>query len=78
MFTLTIASVSKAVFEGKVESVTVPGTDGEMTVLSHHQPTITTLKEGKIIVREDKDTIKEYPLKSGILEVARNRATVLL
>lgn len=76
-FHLIIASVSEAHFEGPALSATFPGADGELTVLAHHEPFVTTLKKGTITVRGE-GMVKEFPVERGVLEVSGNRAVVLL
>ena len=41
--TLEILSPERTLFSGEVESVTLPGTLGEFTVLRHHAPLISSL-----------------------------------
>jgi F0F1-type ATP synthase epsilon subunit len=43
---IVIAKVDETLFEGEAQSLTVPGREGEKTVLGHHEPLITTLKPG--------------------------------
>ncbi len=76
-FQVTISQVSGLVFSGIAESVTVPGVDGEMTILAHHEPLISLLKKGTIVVIQ-KDTKEAYPITSGTLEVSNNQATILI
>ena len=76
-FHLTIASVGETHFDGPATSVTFPGSDGEFTLLAHHEPLVTTLKKGVITVREGGGT-KEISIQDGILECSNNRAIVLL
>lgn len=77
-FHLVIASVGETRFDGSAVSVTFPGSDGELTVLAHHEPFVTTLKRGTITVRESRESSKEFSIESGVLEVSGNRAVVLL
>jgi F-type H+-transporting ATPase subunit epsilon len=74
---IVIAKVDQVFFDGEAESLTVPGKEGEMTILGEHMPLVTTLKPGKIIVRE-KGSEKEFPVESGVLEVRHDGATVIL
>ena len=74
---LVIAKVGEVLFEGEARSVTVPGAEGEMTVLGEHMPLITTLKSGSIILRVAGE-VKEFPIDGGVLEVRRDGATVVL
>lgn len=76
---VVIAKVDENLFEGEAVSVTVPGVDGEMTVLSHHEPFITTLRPGTVTVRQLADIPSvEFQVESGILEVNGDGATVIL
>lgn len=75
---LTISQIDKVLFSGEAESVTVPGKGGEMTVLAHHMPLITTLNAGKIIVKQKEGEPKEYSLTSGFLEVGKNETVILV
>lgn len=76
---LTIARVDEVLFKGEAYSATVPGTAGEMTILSHHMPLVSTLKKGIIHVRESKDSAeKEFSIEKGVLEVTSEGATVIL
>jgi len=74
---LTITRISDPLFDGEAVSVIVPGSDGVLTVLAHHEPFISTLTSGKIRVRTT-DEMQEFDIESGILEVSNNQATVLL
>ena len=47
-FHLTIASVGETRFDGAAVSATLPTTAGEVTVLPHHEPLVSTLKPGTI------------------------------
>ena len=74
---IVIAKVDEVLFEGEAESLTVPGAAGEMTVLGHHEPLVTTLKPGIATIRAN-GTEKEFRIESGILEINPTGATVIL
>lgn len=78
MFKLTVAQVDKVVFGGQVTQVTCPGQDGILTVLSHHAPLVTTLKQGELRIVDDEGKIVHIPVAGGVLEVGSNEAIVLL
>jgi F-type H+-transporting ATPase subunit epsilon len=77
---LVIAKVNEIYFDGEATSVTLPGAAGELTVLGHHEPLITTLKEGVITVRADhlENGQVTFPITKGLLEVRSDGATVIL
>lgn len=73
-----IAQVNTVLFDGEAQSATVPAVDGEMTILPHHEPFITTLKEGTITVRPVNGPEQAFEIKKGVLEVSNNKTTILL
>ncbi len=77
-FHLTIASVGETRFDGAAVSATLPGTSGQFTVLAHHEPFVTTLKGGTIVVRLNDGEHKEFAIENGVLECSRSRVVVLL
>lgn len=73
---LEILTPDKKVFEGEVRSVTVPGTMGSFEILNNHAPIISTLDDGKLIVRgSGKEEV--YLIKGGVVEVLNNKVMVL-
>jgi F-type H+-transporting ATPase subunit epsilon len=75
---LTIARVDAPVFTGGVVSVTVPGTEGEMTLMADHEAIISVLKEGVITYRLPDNTAEIISVNQGTLEVRDNVATILI
>lgn len=77
MFNLTIISLKEILYDGFAVSVSVPGAEGELTVLKNHIPLITLLKFGQIKVKVDS---KEhlFNVQKGLLEVNQNRTTILV
>lgn len=74
---LTISKVDAPVFDGEVISAQLPGIDGDMTILADHQPLITPLRSGTIVVRtEDHD--ETFIVESGTVEISHNHATILI
>jgi F-type H+-transporting ATPase subunit epsilon len=75
---LTISRVDAPVFTGLITSVTVPGSEGEMTLLADHTPLMSALRAGNIIVRKEGGETETFPVTSGTLEVSHNTVTILL
>ncbi len=71
-----IVSQDRMVFEGDVDIVVLPGSAGEMGILPHHAPLLTTLKYGFIKVRQQgKEDI--FAVAGGVAEVQPQIVTVL-
>lgn len=77
-FRLVIASVSDTQFDGAAVSATMPGAAGEFTLMPHHEAFISTLKKGKILVKQSGGSQREFPIESGVVECSGSRVVVLL
>ena len=71
-----IVSQDRMVYEGDADIVVLPGMDGEMGVLPHHAPLLTTLKFGLIKVRA-KGEEQVFTVAGGVAEVQPEIVTVL-
>ena len=78
MFHLSIVTPEKIFYEAEVKSLTIPGSEGYLGVLTNHAPLITALKPGKIEFRDAEDKVRTLAVSSGFLEVSRNRANLLV
>jgi len=71
-----IVSQDRLVFEGDADIVVLPGTDGEMGILPHHSPLLTTLKFGFIKVRT-KEREDIFTVAGGVAEIQPDLVTIL-
>lgn len=84
MIHLTVLNLREKIFDGNVESVTIPGEVGELTILPNHVPLVTALKTGVISAlmakseRYEGEERKHFESKGGIFEFSNNEATILL
>ena len=76
MFNLSIIALDKKLYEGNSLSLTVPGIDGELTILTNHIPLITPLGKGKMKLKTEKEEIS-FQIKSGVLEIKPKKVMVL-
>ena len=74
--TLEVLTPDKAVFNGEITSVTVPGAVGSFEVLRGHAPIISTLTDGKVVIRAGKDS-QTLHIKGGVIEVINDKVIVL-
>lgn len=74
---LEIVTPEKLAFSGKVERVTIPGTEGQFGVLKGHTPFLSFVDIGELsFVKEGKRFY--YAVNTGYAEVASNKVTVLV
>lgn len=77
MLECNVVTQDKKIFQGEVESIVVPGSNGEMGILESHAPLITLLSQGKLVLTIDKNTKESYQIEGGIAEVLFNKVSIL-
>jgi F-type H+-transporting ATPase subunit epsilon len=73
---LEIITPDKKVYSGEVTSVSVPGSSGRFQMLDNHAPIISTLANGIVKVK-DKEGVKEFNVKGGVVENLKNKVVIL-
>ncbi len=76
-FLFELVSPEKLLFAGEVESVVVPGTEGEFTVLKDHAPLMSTLKPGVVTVADSASKRTRLFVRGGFADVAPTGLTIL-
>ena len=73
---LEIVTAERVVFSDNVDLVLAPGIEGQLGILPHHAPLITTLAAGELLARKAGE---EYSMviSGGFLEVGANQIIVL-
>jgi F-type H+-transporting ATPase subunit epsilon len=75
--TLEIVTPERMIFNGVVEEVTIPGTEGEFGVLRGHASLLSSVDIGELsFVRDHKKT--RYAVHTGYAEVTASKVTVLV
>ena len=71
-----IVTAERLVFSEDADIVMVPGVEGELGILPHHEPIMTMIKPGEVLVRKGSE---EYSLavSGGFLEVKPDHITIL-
>ena len=75
--TLQIITPERVVFEESgVDSVTLPGSEGELTILPRHAPLMTGMRPGALVFRKG-GAETDVALSGGFLEVRDDKVIVL-
>ncbi len=77
-FILTVAQVDQVLFRGDAKQITCPGVMGDLTILPHHAPLVTSLRAGELRIVDREGEVTSLPITSAVLEIADNEVTVLL
>lgn len=64
-------------FEGKVNSIKLPGTNGGFEILNNHAPIISTLTAGEISIALDQGQNQSFEIQGGVIELQNNKIIVL-
>ena len=74
---LKIVSPEKVVFNGEVQSVTVPGTSGVFEILTDHAPIISSLQQGIVTYQTGDGSEKTtLPIGGGFVAVQKNEVSL--
>lgn len=77
MYKLAVVTPEKIIYEDDIKSLIAPGTDGYLGILSHHAPIISSLKPGKLTIKDGSGQEINFAVSGGFLENSGNRCTIL-
>ena len=73
---LDIVTPERLAYSGEVDEVIAPGSQGELGILPHHAPLLTTLGLGELRIRKG-GTEESFAIAGGFLQVRPDRAVVM-
>ena len=73
---LEIVTPERRAFEDDVDMVVCPGIEGELGVLPHHAPLLTTLGVGELRIRKGSSE-ESFAIAGGFLQVRPDRVVVM-
>lgn len=73
---LYVVSPERELFTGDVDEVLAPGANGQLGILPHHEPLMTLLEEGMLVVRQGEEEFV-YAIHGGYMQVLPDRVIVL-
>jgi F-type H+-transporting ATPase subunit epsilon len=73
---LEIVTPERLVYEDEVDSVNVPGIEGELGILPHHAPLVSILGVGELRIRKGGQE-ESFAIVGGFLQVRPDKVVVL-
>lgn len=73
---LEIVTPERLAYSGMVDAVVLPGSEGELGVLPHHTPLVSTLGEGELRIRKD-GAEESFAIFGGFLQVRPDKVVVM-
>jgi F-type H+-transporting ATPase subunit epsilon len=75
-FNFELVSPAKLLFEGQVQSVVVPGLEGDMTIMANHAALMTSMRPGVVTIADGKGS-KRLFVRGGFADVNAAGLTIL-
>ena len=72
-----IVSQEEELFSDKVQQISLPSSEGEITVLPDHEPLMSVLSAGEVAIWTS-NGVKRLIISPGFLQVNDNKVTVLV
>jgi F-type H+-transporting ATPase subunit epsilon len=76
-FKFELVSPERLLVSEQVESVVIPGAEGEMTVMAHHAPVMTTIKPGVVTLKTAEGKEERYVVFGGFADIVPAGCTLL-
>lgn len=76
-FQFELVSPERLLVSEKVESVVIPGAEGDMTVMANHAPVMTTIKPGVVTVNNAAGQTERYVVFGGFADILPAGCTLL-
>ncbi|MBZ9859748.1 F0F1 ATP synthase subunit epsilon [Mesorhizobium sp. CA12] len=76
-FKFELVSPEKLVVSEQVESVVIPGAEGEMTVMAQHAPVMTTIKPGVVTIKTAGGKEERFVVFGGFADILPSGCTLL-
>jgi F-type H+-transporting ATPase subunit epsilon len=76
-FQFELVSPERLLVSEKVESVVIPGAEGEMTVMANHAPVMSTIKPGVVTVKPASGKEERYVVFGGFADILPSGCTLL-
>lgn len=73
---LEIVTPERLAYSDQVDAVVLPGSEGELGVLPHHAPLLTTLGIGELLIRKGGEETS-FAIVGGFLQVRPDKVVVM-
>lgn len=73
---VNVAASDRPIWSGEATYVVVPATNGAMGILPNHEPILSLLTEGKLVVTEPSGNKHSFLVRDGFVSFDSNTVTV--
>ena len=75
---VNIVAADHPVWHGTAKSVTIPASEGGMGILPNHEPVLTVIKEGTIVVVDPDGSRRSFEVTDGFISSIRTSSPLRL
>ncbi|OYX34522.1 MAG: ATP synthase F1 subunit epsilon [Caulobacterales bacterium 32-69-10] len=75
-FLFSLVAPERELYSGEVDQVDAPGAEGDFGVLAGHEPFMTTLRPGQVLVRDGSKS-RIFTIEGGFADVTPESFTIL-
>lgn len=72
-----LVSPERLLISQEVESIVIPGAEGEMTVMANHSPVMATVKPGVVVVKPVSGPEQKFVVFGGFADIQPDVCTLL-
>lgn len=76
-FNFELVSPERLLLSGSVREVVIPASEGEMTVMANHAPTMTTIRPGVVTVKFADGKVDRFVVFGGFADIMQTGCTLL-
>lgn len=76
-FKFELVSPERLLVSEEVESVVIPGAEGEMTIMAQHAPVMTTIQPGVVTVKPASGNVQRFVVFGGFADILPSGCTLL-
>ncbi len=75
---LDVLTPDEQLFSGEIESVMVPGINGNFQILENHAPIVSALGKGSVEIKRPGGELETFKIEQGFIEVLKNEVSLLV
>ncbi len=75
---ILVLTPEKEIYNGEIQSVKVPGVNGQFEILNNHAPIVSALVAGEVRIIENSGNRTSFTIEQGFIEMLNNEISLLV
>jgi F-type H+-transporting ATPase subunit epsilon len=77
-FSLQVITSNRIFYDGRANMVVIPGADGEMGIMAHHENMVVAVDSGAMRIQKTDGSWMEAAVSAGFASIANNRVKIIV